>query len=105
MGKLAASDDEDDDHGLDDPVCTVPSGQQKVAKTGQQKDDEDQADLRFAGSHQAALVHGATKAVEAHLLSQAARAAEQNQNNAARAHSIASGRSAGTCPQGACRAS
>lgn len=78
-GKLAASDDEDDDHGLDDQDLHRSFSQPKVAKTSKQKDDEDQADLDLPDHIKLRLFMARTKAVEAHLLSQAARAAEQDQ--------------------------
>lgn len=78
-GKLAASDDEDDDPGLDDQDLHRSFSQPKLAKSSKQKDEEDQADLDLPDHIKLRLFMARTKAVEAHIFGQAARAAEEDQ--------------------------
>lgn len=72
--RLDASDDEDDDPGLDDQDLHRSFSQPKVAKTPDQADDDDHAVIDLPDHIKLRLLMARTKAVEAHILSQAGKA-------------------------------
>lgn len=73
--RISASDDEDDDSGLDDQDLHRSFSKPKVAKTQDLADDDTEIDLP---EHiKLRLLMARTKAVEAHVLNQVAKAAAQ----------------------------
>lgn len=72
--RLDASDEEDDDSGIDDQDLHRSFGQPKVAKKFDQADDDDQAVIDLPEHIKLRLLMARTKAVEAHILSQAGKA-------------------------------
>lgn len=76
LGKLAASDEDDDDPGLDDQDVHRSFSQPKVAKSGKQKDDDEQAGADLPDHIKLRLLMARTKAVEAHILAQAGKEAD-----------------------------
>ena len=72
--RLDASDDEDDDPGLDDQDLHRSFSQPKVAKTPDQADDEDNAAIDLPDHIKLRLLMARTKAVDAYILSQAGKA-------------------------------
>lgn len=71
---LDASDDEDDDFGLEDQDLHRSFSQPKVAKVPNQADDDDDDASDLPEHIKLRLLIARTKAVEAHILSQAAKA-------------------------------
>jgi hypothetical protein len=72
--RLDASDDEDDDPGLDDQDLHRSFSQPKVAKTPDQLDDEDNAVIDLPDHIKLRLLIARTKAVDAYILSHAGKA-------------------------------
>jgi hypothetical protein len=72
--RLDASDDEDDDPGLDDQDLHRSFSQPKVAKKPDQADDADNAAIDLPEHIKLRLLMARTKAVDAHILSQAGKA-------------------------------
>lgn len=72
--RLNASDDEDDDSGLDDQDLHRSFSQPEVAKKPGQADDDEQAVIDLPEHIKLRLLMARTKAVEAHILSQAGKA-------------------------------
>jgi len=76
--RLTASDDEEDDSGLEDLDLHRSFSQPKVAKAPDQADDDDKAVIDLPDHIRLRLLMARTKAVEAHILSQVgSKAAEQ----------------------------
>lgn len=71
---LDASDDEDDDFGLEDQDLHRSFSQPKVAKVPNQADDDDDDASDLPEHIKLRLLIARTKAVEAHILNQAAKA-------------------------------
>lgn len=71
---LDVSDDEDDDPGIDDQDLHRSFSQPKVAKSPDQFDDDDNAVIDLPEHIKLRLLMARTKAVEAHILSQAGKA-------------------------------
>lgn len=74
--RISASDDEDDETGLDDLDLHRSFSQPKIAKAPDQADD-DGADIDLPEHVKLRLLMARTKAVEAHILNQVAKAAAQ----------------------------
>jgi hypothetical protein len=74
--RISASDDEDDETGLDDLDLHRSFSQPKIAKAPDQADDEG-ADIDLPEHVKLRLLMARTKAVEAHILNQVAKAAAQ----------------------------
>jgi hypothetical protein len=71
---LDVSDDEDDDFGVNDQDLHRSFSQPKVAKTPNQTDDDDNAVIDLPDHIKLRLLIARTKAVDAYILSQAAKA-------------------------------
>lgn len=71
---LDVSDDEDDDFGVSDQDLHRSFSQPKVAKAPDQADDDDEAAIDLPEHVKLRLLIARTKAVEAHMLNQAAKA-------------------------------
>lgn len=72
--RLNASDDEDDDSGIDDQDLHRSFSQPEVAKKPSQADDDEQAVIDLPEHIKLRLLMARTKAVEAYVLSQAGKA-------------------------------